>query len=195
MIRPTERVILPPGVEYEVWRTPIERGEQPPKISDFHEASRLRENGCLDLNSRHPSPAIRPNPNHKENVMDILECYPSEYLRAADLKGATPAVTIQTVEKMEVGSSREEKPVLFFEGKGKGLILNKTNSTAIAEMFGRDTENWIGEKVVLFETSVAFQGKVVPAIRIRPAPRGRAAEVAMAAQATTAEIIDDDIPF
>jgi hypothetical protein len=134
--------------------------------------------------------------------MNILDYYPSDYLRAADLHGKSPVVTILRVSEDEVGANRDLKPIIFFEGKDKGLILNKTNSTSLADMFGGETENWIGERITLFETSVSYQGKTVPAIRIRMAPRGRAAEAANAAieraqqkASTAAELIDDDIPF
>lgn len=76
------------------------------------------------------------------------------------------------VEMVELNG--DEKPVLYFKGKDKGIVLNKTNSNKIAEIFGDDTDGWTDGQIVLFETTTEFQGKTVPAIRVRPAP-GRAA--------------------
>ncbi len=61
----------------------------------------------------------------------------------------------------------EVKPVLYFDGGQKGLVLNKTNATAIAEDYGDDTEAWTDREIVLFIQKVTFQGKLMPAIRVR----------------------------
>ncbi len=61
----------------------------------------------------------------------------------------------------------EVKPVLYFDGGQKGLVLNKTNATAIAEDYGDNTEAWPGRDIVLFIQKVTFQGKLMPAIRVR----------------------------
>jgi hypothetical protein len=48
----------------------------------------------------------------------------------------------------------DERPILYFGGKEKGLALNKTNANTIANVFGDDTEDWRGGEIVLFETTV-----------------------------------------
>jgi hypothetical protein len=73
---------------------------------------------------------------------------------------------------------------LYFQGKEKGLILNKTNS--ISAVYGDDTEDWRGGEIVLFHTMVDFQGTTMAAIRCRvlarkPEPEGGE--------------LDDEIPF
>jgi hypothetical protein len=80
----------------------------------------------------------------------------------------------------------DERPVLYFSGKEKGLILNKTNANTIASAFSDDTQDWRGGEIVLFETAVDFQGKTMPTIRCRALPRKSDAK---------AEDIDDEIPF
>jgi hypothetical protein len=79
---------------------------------------------------------------------------PSKYLKPADLNGNRVTVTISGVTKETVGN--DERLVVHFEGTGKGLILNKTNGSAIANVFGDDTEDWLGGKIVLFVTTVDF---------------------------------------
>jgi hypothetical protein len=99
--------------------------------------------------------------------MDISTLYPSKYLSAADLSDPT-RVTIQGIaqEIVGMGSDAQTKPILSFVGQSKRLVLNKTNALTIAAQYGNDTAGWIGKQVVLKATTVPFQGKLVPAVRI-----------------------------
>lgn len=101
--------------------------------------------------------------------MNINGAFPSTYLKAADLQGRTVTVTMDHVKIEEVGDG--PKPVLYFQGKEKGLVLNKTNSNNIAFIYGPETDHWQGNPIQLFPTMVDFQGKSVEAIRVRGAPR------------------------
>jgi hypothetical protein len=128
--------------------------------------------------------------------MKSTDIFPSKYLRAADLNGAEPIVTIDRVEMETLGDDR--KPVVYFKGKDKGLVLNKTNFNAIEEISGRDdTDEWKGVKVKLFTAKVEFQGKRVPAIRVDE-PGSNAASVKRAPAAPVEPVDapdDDEIPF
>ena len=97
--------------------------------------------------------------------MKISEEFPSRYLKAADLQGREVRVTMQHVEKEKLGD--EMKLALYFKGKDKAMILNKTNSYTIADAYGEDTEDWFDQPLILFSVMVDFQGKVGPAIRCR----------------------------
>jgi hypothetical protein len=39
--------------------------------------------------------------------------------------------------------------VVYFQGKQKGLVTNKTNANNIAALYGDDTDDWIGQKIML----------------------------------------------
>jgi hypothetical protein len=131
----------------------------------------------------------------KGPLMRISAAFPSEFLRAADLNGKTVTVTMASVSMRDIGGG-EPKPVLFFEGKDKGMVLNKTNASKIAELFGDDTEEWTGGQIALYEAMVSFQGNTVPAIRVRVAPNKKLHGKKISDDPrTSAEIIDDDIPF
>lgn len=97
--------------------------------------------------------------------MRISAAFPSDYLKAADLNGRSVKVTMDRVEMKDIGG--DHKPVLFFQGKEKGMVLNKTNSNNISSAYGDDTDDWAGKEIVLFEAMVDFQGKSVNAIRVR----------------------------
>jgi hypothetical protein len=93
------------------------------------------------------------------------EVFPSRFLNAADLNGHAPVVTIARVELQTVG--KEQKPVVYFEGKEKAIVLNRTNFVAIVELTGEDdTDQWPGHRIKLVVTKVDFQGRRVPAIRV-----------------------------
>jgi len=131
--------------------------------------------------------------------MKISSAFPSEYLRASDLMGREVTATIKNVVLEEVGREREERPVLYFRGKEKGLVLNKTNANTIAALFGDDTDDWTGGEVTLFEAQVEYQGKMTPSIRVKRAGPPKAAAKREIPPAVTsppaADLDSDDIPF
>lgn len=104
--------------------------------------------------------------------MRIGAAFPSDYLKAADLNGQAVTVKMSHVNIADIGG--EHKPVLYFEGKQRGLVLNKTNANAISQAYGEETDDWAGQPVTLFEAIVDFQGRTVSAIRVRVPPRQRA---------------------
>lgn len=104
--------------------------------------------------------------------MKVSSLFPSKYLRADDLQDHEVQCTIADVRVEDVsGDGTDDKPVLYFEGKDKGLVLNKTNSMVIASSYGDDTDDWQGKPVVLYPTKTQYQGKLVPCLRVRiPVP-------------------------
>lgn len=97
--------------------------------------------------------------------MKMSEEFPSKFLKAADLHGREVRVTMQNVEREKIGD--DTKPVLYFKGKEKGVVLNKTNAGTISDAYGDDSEDWFDQPLILFSVMVDFQGKVGPAIRCR----------------------------
>jgi hypothetical protein len=129
--------------------------------------------------------------------MKISAAFPSKYLRAADLDGRQITVEIANVELEEVGTGEEPKPVLYFQGKAKGVVLNKTNAHTISAVYGDDTDDWIGQGVTLFSAHVDFQGRSVESIRVKIPPRKIEKRVIQAhVPAPVIDPIDEDsIPF
>ncbi len=131
--------------------------------------------------------------------MNVNTIFPSNYLKAADLGGAQARVTIDRVEMETLGqgAQAQERPVIYFAGKEKGLVANKTNMSAIAAVYGDETDEWHGAEIVLFETMVDFQGKTTPAIRVKIPPRKPAVNKPARSFINEASPppIDDDIPF
>ena len=126
--------------------------------------------------------------------MNIDSAFPSNYLKASDLGTSQPLVTIDRVEVEPVGRDREMKPVVYFRGKEKGVVLNKTNSNTIATVTGsRDTDDWVGCQIRLYATTTEFAGETVECIRVKapgvqkaaPAPKPVVVE----------EMSDTDVQF
>ena len=133
--------------------------------------------------------------------MKINEVFPSKYLKASDLQDREIAVTMAHVELDKLGD--DTRPVLYFKGKEKGLVLNKTNANNIASRYGDDTDEWFGHQIILYPAMVDFQGKTTEAIRVR-VPKGqpqpqRERIVAESPQAPPPPARDDfedrDVPF
>lgn len=97
--------------------------------------------------------------------MNITSLYPSKYLKSDDLKGHRVRAVIEdvVVEEMADGSS---KPVLRFQGRQKGMVLNKTNANVLAAAFGPETSAWHGREVELFSQMVSFKGTTTPGLRL-----------------------------
>lgn len=105
-------------------------------------------------------------------MVDVNKYYESKSstLKASDLPpGRDVPVIISGIEEAEFDddSKKVKKLVLKFQGKEKGLALNKTNATTIAAAYGPETNMWTGKKVFLYSTKVDFGGQMVDAIRVR----------------------------
>lgn len=96
------------------------------------------------------------------------QAFPSKYLTAADLQGHTRKLVIARYTLEEIGDEKIEKPVLYFEGAKKAMVLNKTNANMISEVLGDDEmDNWVGKEISIFPTKVGFKGERVDAIRVK----------------------------
>lgn len=127
--------------------------------------------------------------------MKVGAMFPGAYLKAADLQGRKVGVTIREVSLEDIGG--EHKPVLYFEGKDKGVVLNKTNANMIAEIAGtEETDDWSGVRIILKPDRTDFQGKRVDCIRVEaPGGNGGAPKQAQQRQQPEREPGEDEIPW
>jgi len=96
------------------------------------------------------------------------DMFPSKWLAAADLHDTDQTLTVSEVgqEVVGQGDDAETKWVVYFTEVSKGLVLNKTNATSLSLCLGLQTEDWIGQRAVLYPTQVQFNSKMVDAIRV-----------------------------
>src|SRR5262245_34585834 len=110
----------------------------------------------------------------------------SKYLKAEDLAGKTVRVIIAAVEDIAF-DERGLKPVLWFEGKKRGLVVNSTNFDVLAAGISSNTKDWVRHAITLKGEKVNFRGKLVDSIRVsvpRPQPK----------QEGVTDDLDDGIP-
>lgn len=147
--------------------------------------------------------------------MKLNDAFESKYMSVSDLDGENLIVTIKSIEmetlKGRDGKPDDEKPVLFFKGLQKGMVVNKTNWKAITKATNEeDSDDWIGKSIELYEgEATTFSGDVVAALRVKakppkaskPAPAKRVddddeePEERPAAKRKVAREDDDQIPF
>lgn len=121
-------------------------------------------------------------------MVDINTIYKSnsDYLKAEDIGSEMWTVTIYSAD-VKTWDNGDRKVVLEFnELENKAMPLNVTNSRAIADIYGGDTDNWIGKEIMLFTMPVDYQGKMVQAIRIRAPQKASAPPRRAAPQADPA---------
>lgn len=135
---------------------------------------------------------VRNEQENKTMLNDIYESN-SNWLKADDIKGRKPVVTITAAEVKDVFEKKQI--VLTFEGKDKQLGLNFTNASKISELTGtEDFTQWVGVSIKLMVEKVKFQNSMVDAIRIFPElPNGQ--QAIAATEQFSGPAADDDIPF
>lgn len=102
--------------------------------------------------------------------MNINASFPSRYLKAANIPQENPVtVRIDRVEQEDVGEKgkKELKPVLYFIGKEKGMVLNKTNAKTLTNAYGEETDDWHGKAITIISTETEYAGDMVPCLRLR----------------------------
>lgn len=107
-------------------------------------------------------------------MADATQAFPSAFMKADDLLAGAQTLTIAEVNLRYEFNDGSTKPIIEFAG-GKQLVCNKTNWNLIIEMYGTNTDAWLGKPLNLIRTMVDFQGKRTPAIRINPASAPAAA--------------------
>lgn len=104
----------------------------------------------------------------KFNHVDLL--FPSNYLKAADLRGKDVTITIDDIEprhELNNKNGTDLRPIIRMAGKEKMWVLNKTNAKTIAKMYGNEVTAWIGKKVTIYPTQISVAGEICDCIRVR----------------------------
>ena len=107
-------------------------------------------------------------------MSSIDDIFAGDSLRAADIEGREPTVTIKSVEPREFDGrdgKKQRKLVISFHNAKKTFVCNKTNAQRIAYLHGKDYAKWAGKQITLFvDPFVEYGGQMTPAIRVKPAP-------------------------
>lgn len=128
----------------------------------------------------------------REKMALVKDMIQSKFLRKEDFD-EDQVCTIKDCKLEQVGKddSPEERWVLYFRERDKGMVLNITTIRVLEQAYGGDTDHWVGNKVMVYvDPNVSFGGKVVGGLRLRT-PKKQAVK----APEAKAEAFDDDIPF
>lgn len=125
--------------------------------------------------------------------MKQSDIFPSNYIKSDDLQGRQVTVVIAEAKLEMLG--KEQKLVLYFQGKKKGMVCNKTNFGRIAFLYGDETDDWTGREIVLTSEFVEFQGKTVKGLRVRPPAKTVSAPVDVSNFEDGAGLGPSDAPF
>lgn len=108
---------------------------------------------------------IKATNRHWKNFID------KDYLGSHNLEqGEEMLLTIakfEGEEKVKTAEGESIKQVLYFKEGVPKMILNITNGTMIASLYGPQPDKWIGKQIQVYAASVAAFGKTQDALRIR----------------------------
>jgi len=108
-------------------------------------------------------------------IMNREDVFPSRYFKAANLpRPRNVTIVAAKMEEMKSpdGGETQNRLVLHFSDEAKRLVVNATNFDVLAELFGGETEDWIGKTVQLYADKTRFGHKIVPCVRVRAASVG-----------------------
>lgn len=105
---------------------------------------------------------------------------PEEYTKGAWLKGddldeGRTVVTIKSAEEQTFQDGKKQ-PVLEFLEVEQKLSLNKTRVKKLVELLGKDTDEWIGQRIALYPTPTQYNGKEFISVAITAPPKGKQAK-------------------
>lgn len=110
-------------------------------------------------------------PTPMEMTLSVM--FPSDYLKAADLKGGNVTVAITGIKSdmvPMVGGKKEKKWVVSITRTNKKFIIGKTNAWAMGLLFGDAAREWEGKKIILCPDMTRYGGEDVACIRICGSP-------------------------
>jgi hypothetical protein len=109
------------------------------------------------------------------NVPDYKKLFTGRYLASPDLGSIEPTVKIERITcevvKDEEKRTERERWIVFFAGKDKGMLLNRSNAIIIAALCKSDkTEDWIGHSITIGVRKVKMGGDLVDGLRVIGSP-------------------------
>lgn len=101
---------------------------------------------------------------------DYRSMFGAKYIGAWDLGDKDVTVTIAKVqgEELKNKGGSDKRPVVYFVGSDKAMVMNKTNAKTVATLYGTKVSAWVGKRITLYATKTQLGGETVDAIRIRP---------------------------
>jgi hypothetical protein len=137
-------------------------------------------------------------------MMKKSDAFNSKYFKAADFPNEPMTLEIETVRFEDFerdGKPVQQKPVVYFVGEKRGLVIGPTQWDQIVDLTGEeDTDGWPGHRLELFrDRTLSPDNREVDCIRFR-APRQSEMTITPPKPKPTASTkppkdMNDEIPF
>jgi hypothetical protein len=121
--------------------------------------------------------------------MDMSRYASSSFIKVDDLADGPEQKVIT-----EVGEGRYEKPVATFDD-GSKLSLNGTNVGTLIRAFGKNDQDWIGQRIELYTGTLRYNGNDNPAVLVRTLNPLPAAARTPPKPQPLRDDMDDEVPF
>jgi hypothetical protein len=112
--------------------------------------------------------------SRKPTAEDFNRINGSKYLSKDDVGDdeVTTVITDVVIEPIrDKDGTTKDKFVVSFEAFDKPLVLNATNKVFLGDAFGRDANEWVGNRVVVYvDNTVIFNGNR-GGVRLRMPPK------------------------
>jgi hypothetical protein len=99
--------------------------------------------------------------------MDMGKYCGSSFIKAEDVEAGPIQATIVGIKEGRFG-----KPDLLLDS-GRHFSVNPGNNTVLVKVFGRKSDDWIGEEIELSLGTARYQGKEQPSVVVRPLSKGK----------------------
>ena len=126
--------------------------------------------------------------------------FPSDYINGDDIGKSTVPVKIASLEMKKVKNPKKQvdqnRIVLYFEGKEKGLIIAKERGSELKILFGDNPQDYIGQEIMLYTKLQNSFGEMKNIVHIRGVdsiPDASTGE--QPSDEPESELNIDDIPF
>ena len=106
-------------------------------------------------------------------IVKDLEAYQSKFLNGEDVGSMPKNFKIVGIELEKLGDKPEKQLLVGFVDQDKKLVCNKTQYNKLTNLFGFDTDNWLGKVVMMLGrelTSGQFKGRWTIDILGEPEP-------------------------
>ena len=134
--------------------------------------------------------------NVQPKGFDMANIYKSDlfkYMEGVMVKDKPTAMTIRNVreERIEFSGQKRNSFVVYFNETNKGAVMNKTNAKVLASFFGPETDDWAGERVVLYAVKGRAFGEEGWWLRMRPESAKEADMIAAIDELPERDVFDD----
>lgn len=107
--------------------------------------------------------------------MNWEQMFPGRFIKSAEFGGRDVTLTITEIKLEELpddAGKAKKRGIMYFKETPKGLVLNRTNATALKHLWGPETDKWIGKHVCLYAAPFTdpFTGEHITAVRVRGSP-------------------------